>query len=534
MGKKSEITMRRMLVAIVLIAALLAGCSNSANNTESAAPKGETSKEELPVGKDPVTLNVLTVRWGNLGDTFLKNSWWKELEEKTNVKINWQVMSSNDWTEQKSIMLASGTLPDIIFGDAVFTDADIANNLAYFRPLDDYIEQYMPNLQAAMSESPELRKLSTFPDGKIYSLPARLPSRPQSVNQPVINKVWLDKLGLEIPDTIDDLYNVFKAFKEQDPNGNGLNDEIPYSGSEDLSMDFISPFGVTSIADISMMVKDGKPVFYPTTEEYKEGLKWVHQLYAEGLIDQELFTQDGTMLTAKQQNPDAAMVGFSNQWTPDAVFGKWKDQYVAIPSIAGPDGKRYQAGDPQGLSFRRHEMLITTFCKNPEIAAMWADQFYTEEASIQNFWGAIGTVIDKKDDGTYTLNAPPADTSADAWYWENSVRDFGPKYVSPDFEKKIILDPTGGDGLKLKIDELGKEYVTTPYPNVMYTTEEFQELPTLTTDIDSYLKTTRAKWVTKGGIDQEWDAYVKQLNDMGLEKLVKIRTDAYDRYMNVE
>lgn len=129
---------------------------------------------------------------------------------------------------------------------------------------------------------------------------------------------------------------------------------------------------------------------------------------------------------------------------------------------------------------------------------------------------------------------PPAGTSADAWYWEQSLRDFGPKYVSPDFEKKIVLSTESGDGLKLQLDKLGSEYVTEPFPNVMYTAEEFEELPTLTTDIDSYVNTMRAQFISKGNIDEGWDAYVKQLNDMGLDKLLKIRTEAYSRYTSVK
>lgn len=76
--------------------------------------------------------------------------------------------------------------------------------------------------------------------------------------------------------------------------------------------------------------------------------------------------------------------------------------------------------------------------------------------------------------------------------------------------------------------------MTTPFPNVMYSSEEFQELPTLTTDIGSYVQTTRAKWIIKGNIDQEWDSYMKQLNAMGLKRLVEIRTDAYNRYTSVK
>ncbi|MNB88713.1 Lipoprotein LipO precursor [compost metagenome] len=519
------------LLAAVMVAGL-AGCGGG--NGENNAVNSDTSsfnKEGLPIVGEPVTLKVLTVRWGSMGDTFTQNQWLKDLETNTNVKIEWEVMSSNDWAEQKSIMLASGTLPDVVLGNQSFSDSDIVNNLSYFRPLDEYIDQYMPNLKAAMEETPDMKKISTFPDGKIYSLPTRLPSRPKSSRQPVINKTWLEKLGLKVPDTIDELYNVMKAFKEQDPNGNGKADEIPYI---EVSNDLISPFGIADLNNNNMLVKDGKAVYYPTSEEYKEGLKWENKLYTEGLLDKELFTQDDTMRSAKFQNPDAPVVGFSYQWTPDAVFGKWGDQYVTIPPIAGPDGKRYTIGNPNGMNLARNEFLITSSCKTPEIAARWADQFYTDEASIQNFWGAIGTVIQKNDDGTYTLMDPPAGTSADAWYWEQSLRDFGPKYVSPEFEKNIVLSTESGDGLKLQLDKLGSEYVTEPFPNVMYTAEEFEELPTLTTDIDSYVNTMRAQFISKGNIDEGWDAYVKQLNDMGLDKLLKIRTEAYSRYTSVK
>lgn len=514
----------------------LAACSGNGGGGNAGAGSGPGTageafnKEGLPIVNEPVTLKVLTMRWGSMGDTFTQNQWLKDLETDTNIKIEWEVMSSNDWAEQKSIMLASGTLPDIIIGNQTFSDSDIVNNLSYFRPLDEYIDQYMPNLKAAMEETPEMKKISTFPDGNIYSLPARLPARPKSSRQPVINRVWLDKLGLEVPQTIDELYDVFKAFKEQDPNGNGKADEMPYI---EISNDLISPFGIADLNNNNMIIQDGQPLFYPTSEAYKEGLKWIGKLYAEGLVDPEVFTQDETMRSAKFQNPDVPIVGFTYQWTPDAVFGKWGTQYETIPPVAGPDGQRYTIGNPIGMNLSRNEFLITASSKHPEIAARWADQFYTGEASIQNFWGAIGTVIEKNADGTYTLMDPPEGTSADAWYWDQSLRDFGPKYVSPAFEEKIVLNPEAGDGLKLDIDKLGSDYVTEPFPNVMYTAEEFAELPTLTTDIDSFVNTMRAQFIIEGNIDAGWDNYVKQLNSMGLERLVEIRTDAFDRYMSV-
>lgn len=539
--------MRKKVISILLagcmaVASLSACGGGQEAETNSGVSEGVSADSQsagfndagMPIVDEPVTLTVLTTRWGNMGDSFKDNPFLVELEERTNVHIEWQVQSLNDWSEQKGILLAGGELPDIVLGKQTFTDDDIMNNLEMFLPLDDLVDEYMPNYKAALEEMPELKKTATFPDGNMYSFAKNLPQRPMSCNQPVINKKWLDNLGLEIPETLDELYTVLKAFKEKDANGNGdPNDEIPISGSKGLSMDLLNPFGITDLNGKKMLVnEDGTLEYYPTSEKYKEGIKWLNKLYEEGIIDPEAFTQDDTMLSAKRQDPNVSKVGFEYAWSHEANFGKWSDEYIVIPPIKGPDGVAYTAGDSNGVSsVTRNEAMITSFCKHPEIAARWIDEFYTGEASIQNFWGGIGEVIEKNEDGTYTLNDPPEGTSADSWYWDRSLRDFGPKYVSEEFEQKIKLSPESGDGLKVELSKMADDTVTIPYPEVMFTNEESADLPTLTTDIDKFVETTRATWVTEGGVDEGWDAYIEQLNSMGLERLIEIYTDAYNRYM---
>lgn len=535
-------------LSLVLATAMtisMAGCGKDETEQTQNTPSGEKTEQAgqnnenfnetgMPIVNEPITLTVLTTRWGNMGDSFKNNEFLKRLEEESNVKIEWQVQSLNDWSEQKGIMLAGGELPDIIMGFQTFNDADIMNNLDLFIPLDDLVENYMPNYKQALEEMPDLKNIATFPDGHMYSMSKNLPLRPVSCNQPIINKQWLDNLGLQEPTNIEELYNVLKAFKEQDANGNGdPNDEIPISGAKGLSMDLLNPFGITDITGYKLLVNDdGTLTYYPTSEQYKEGIKWLHKLYEEGIIDAEAFTQDDTMLSAKRQDPNVSRVGFEYAWTPDSNFGQWSSEYEVIAPIKGPDGKAYTGGDPNGVSsIMRNEVLITKFCEHPEVAARWIDAFYTGEASIQNFWGGIGTVITKHDDGTYTLNDPPEGTSADSWYWDSSLRDFGPKYISKEFEKNVILSPSSGDGLKVELSKIAEDTVTTPYPNVMFTVEENEERPTLTTDIDKYVESTRALWITEGGIDEGWDEYIQQLNAMGLERLMQIYTDAYERYI---
>jgi putative aldouronate transport system substrate-binding protein len=506
------------VVMLMGMALMLAGCGG-----EKKPPAQDGAKE----------FTVLTMRWGDMGDSFVQNQWLKDLEARTGVKIKWQAVSSSDWPEQKSIMLAGGELPDIVFGNMTFNDADIINNIEYFVPLDDLIDQYMPNYKKALETIPALGAVTTFPDGKKYSLAKNLPSRPTVRNQPVINKKWLDNLGLAVPETLDDLTEILRAFKQRDANGNGdPNDEIPVAFGNDYAADLLNPFGINSYRDPSNGICSigGQFVFYEMHDNYRAGIKWLNQLYREGILDPESFTQDDQMLNGKRQAANASRIGFDYQWSSDAVFGKWSDEYIIIPPIKGPDGKAYAFGENTGVfSIQRNEALITTACKDPAAAAAWIDNFYESEASIQNFWGAIGTVISKHDDGTYTLNDPPAGTSADAWYWDQSLRDFGPKYVEPGFSSRIKLNPATGDGLKLEVAKLAEGMVTDPYPDVIHTAEETAELATLSADIFSYTAQARAKWVTQGGIDAEWDGYIAQLKRMGLDRYMEIKMAALSR-----
>ena len=520
--------MKKMLSLLLALTMLLTCASAMAEIPATFHAEG------MPIVDEPVSFSVLTMRWGDMGDSFTTNPVLANLEKEANVKVEWQIVSSNDWSDQKPILLAGGesVLPDVVLGFQTFNESDIINNVEYFLPLEDLIEQYMPNLTKAFEEMPELKAISTSADGHIYSLPSRMPKRPIACNVPVINMQWLKNLNLEVPNTIEELETVLTAFKEQDANGNGdPNDEIPFT-SIGLGEDFFMPFGINDPNGTGFIInEDGSASYTYTSEKYKEGLKWAHKLYAAGLIDNETFTQDQVIRDAKCDDPEVSRVGFGYAWSYDAIFRRWMNEYAVIAPLAGPDGNRYQHGDKNGVSsLKSNQLSITTVCKYPEVVLRWADQFYTGEASIQNFWGGLGEVTTANGDGTYSLNNPPEGTSADAWYWARSLRDFGPKYSSLEFDSKIILDPTQGDGLKVAMDAQTAQYVTDCFPELKYTPEEYDEISYLNANIRSYVDTMRAQWVTNGGIDEGWDAYVAQLNEMGLEDLCAIYLNAYARY----
>lgn len=533
------------LLAIVLSLNVLTSCNtetNSDDQTDDSENMGDTNQEDddgEETSQD--TFEIVTVRWSDWGEDFLEG-FVEETEQEKNINIEWDIVLNSDWQDKKAVIMAGGDLPDAFWGSNCFDDAGVSVNKDYFVPLEDYInEETMPNLTKAFEEDPKMQVICTDLDGHIYGLPKKEPLRPTVSNQLFINQVWLDNLGLDMPTNIDEFYDVLTAFKEEDANGNGdPNDELPYAaGYSDVVTSFILPFGTVDkdgLSAASFRVEGDEPIFNPITEEYKEGIKYMHKAFQDGLVDNEIFTQEGSMQDGKLKNSTGSIVGVSSGWTQDAVFGMNSDEYVPMDALEGPDGESYVFSGQEGYQYERNELLITTKCEAPETLLEWADLYYTEDASIQTLYGSFGIGVEKHDDGTYTVLAPPEGESADTFAWINSFRDFGPKYVSPGFNDKVDFETKeSGDGLKLELSDAVK-YAAKPemaFPNVMFTKDELDELSVLGVDIGNYVVTMRTQWITEGGIDDTWDEYMDTLDQMGLERYLEIHQDAYDRYIDI-
>lgn len=481
--------------------------------------------------QDVSEYEIATVRWSDWGTDY-QNGFVTDSQAEFGINVTWDTYVNSDWADQKAVIMASGDLPDAFLGSNALSDSEIMQNAALFLPLEDLIAEHMPNLTAAMEKEPLLKQIATAADGHIYGLPTKLPMRPVVGNQLFINQTWLDNLGLEMPQTYDEFVEVLRAFKEEDANGNGdATDEIPYgAGNYDAIFAYILPFNVRNGYEYDMALQDGEPIYNRITEEYKQGIEAMAAAYAEGLIDSEIFTQDTSMGEAKRQDTAGARVGVAAGWTADALFGQNSDQYVALPALEGPDGNRYVISDPDHLNYNRNEFLILRDTENPEKLLQWLDTWYTEDASIQTFYGSFGIATQKNDDGTYTVLPPVGGETADISAWVNSLRDFGPKYVTDGFNDKVEIDETEGDGLKLILDNDLAEFALPAFPRVSYTQEEIGQLTTLTIDISSYASQAATRWVVEGGVQDEWDTYLDTLNQMGLENFLSIMDAAYTRY----
>lgn len=459
----------------------------------------------------------------------------KQIEEKCNVDLEFEVVRSPSWSDKKAVMLASGDLPDLILTSGM-TDVDIAQNTEYFVALNDYLDQ-MPNLTRVFEQAPELKAASTQLDGKIYSVPAESFFGGESRGCTIINKVWLDKLGLEVPTTLDELKTVLIAFRDQDPNGNGIADEIPM---DMYGIDYASHYSIlkhlgswgTPAADNQIIVTDeGEVQMAYTTPQYKALVAYAHDLWSENLINKESFTQDYTMFQANAQNPDIPLVGMTNGYSIGNRVGmQWAEQYVVCGPFRVNDEvePRYLQSNTVGTN----KGSIFTTCKNIEAAASVLDACYDEQTSIQIFLGDLGTTLNYEG-GKYTMVEPDDGSDVDRWKWINGIADNGAYYISREAQDKIEL--LSGYYDRLEESDYYKPYFRDTkvalYPSAAkMDSDTAAELTLLKADIYNYISNRFATWVTEGGVEEEWDSYIAQLDAMEVGRVQEIYQEAYDRF----
>jgi putative aldouronate transport system substrate-binding protein len=467
------------------------------------------------------------------------------MEKKSGIHIQWIEMPEANYQEQKNLMLASNDLPDVFMSG--LNDSDILRygQSGTLIPQEKLIEQYAPLIKDLFSRRPDIKKYVTTPDNHIYILP-RLQELSHRVNPDnmFINKTWLDKLGLRIPETTEEFYTVLKAFRERDPNGNGRRDELPLSfvGNATIignNTDFASMFAGFGVYENEervrnhVMVKNGKVYFTANTPEFRNALIYFNRLYREGLIDPEAFTQDVKQYSAKGAAPEM-LYGVFFDWFDENCAGteRARKDYVVLPPLLGADGKRHWNTNPYAV-LARENFAITSKMKNPEVAIRWADLCYDWETSFELCYGPWGINLVKEGDKIIQL-PPPAGMSPDEFRYQHTPGMATPFAVYEADHKNLNL--AENHIRKFARLEIYRQYFPAPeeiYPKVFFLQAEEDELAIIRTDILDYVKQMRAKFIIGSeSIDSAWNNYVQQLNQMGLPRYLELYQKALDRYNN--
>lgn len=516
----------KVIMVIGVVVSLIAGCSGGGNSTWDI---GNANKEGYPIVDKTITLDFFAPKHA-MHSNYSEMVMFKEMEEITNIEINWTLASTENYAELRALAWNGDDLPD-----AFFLWNEIDEQIKYAEagllvPIEDLIDEYMPNYKKIMEKYPEIKALTTLPDGHIYSTAIinEVP-RDQTFKQ-YINKTWLDNLGLKMPTNVQEYYEVLLAFKTQDPNGNGINDEIPLSSASlyQTRNFLMSAFGFVSTG---LEEKDGEIIYVPQTDNYREYLKYANKLYSEGLLDNSTFLMSSTDLAGKGNQ---GVVGSFDGAAPYLVVGTAQDSdYVALAPITSDinSEKMWLGFDsiwPSGF-------IITKNNQNVGATLRWIDYLYSEEAVALQTYGKEGENWSWDDEAkqSWTFNVP--DNMDPEQYRATITPAVGLGAIAYTNKEFILLESTP---LVKRINEQVEaagymDYLKVPVPQMIFTSEENKQIDIIKTDLETYIQTCEVDFITgkKELNDENWEAHLKILEQMNIDKLLEIYNDAYARYL---
>ena len=467
-----------------------------------------------------------------------------------------------DWETQLTLKVAGDELPDMLIGCSMnVSDVNEWGGEGYFLDLSQYMD-LMPNLKAYFDQYPELEAYCTTSDGHIYGLPKLKVDMTDRLTRSFINKQWLDNLGLSMPTSIDEYYDVLVAFKEQDANGNGdPDDEIPLLFTSDsggytaLEKTLLDAYGIFTTDPNYVLQADesGKVELANINDTYKEYLKFMHRLYAEGLMEQEAFTITGDEITTKQQGDVYGSFGCGS--APFVMANKDISYDANWMALSGMSSELHPKREASIASPVQNSILVAVNgnTEYPEALARFIDYFYTEEGMLSATKGYDGVTFDMVQDdllGTEVpeMRIPDGYTSGEEFRYKGAILNEALNLVEKNIDRQAMFE---SDREVLEKPEFVEKYgwaarvidafksddVTgvEAYPVVSYTSDEVEERGAVYKDITTYLKQARAQFITgELDLDKDWDTYVNTLNQMNLGRLLEIEQAAYDRYAAVK
>ncbi|MEN1989059.1 ABC transporter substrate-binding protein [Paenibacillus hubeiensis] len=542
--------MGSILLSSLLTMTLLAGCSGgaeeeTAKSAESTEPKAEALTEiPLPITSEPFTIDYwrandakLTASLGNFGEIAA----YKKKEELTGIKVNFTHPPLGQQRDQFNLLISTKELPDVIYynwADAVGGPEKMIKDGRIIR-LNELIDQYAPNLKRIIESDPDVKKQIALDDGTIYMFPLlKLDAlKLNATSGLIIRQDWLDKLNLKAPTTIDEWHTVLKAFKEQDPNGNGKADELPFTGNwgpGNLTKlhDFAPGFGVIG----GFQMNGDKVEFGPIQPGYRDFLETMAQWYKEGLVDPEIMTNDGKAFDYKVTNNLAGAYQGGVFSGMGKYFNLMRDtnpdfNVTGVTSPISPDGTPYAAFNMETKVLSYGEAITSSADEDKlKYIVQWMDYNYSEEGSDLFNFGIENESYVKDGDGvkfTETITNNPQGLTYDQALaaYALSIMD-GPINQDSRYLDALLFD----DGQRAANEAWMKSSSALTLPPIRLSTEEASTSTSIMSQVNTYLNETMTAIISGQKPITEFDAMVETIKSMGIDRAIEVHQAAYDRY----
>ncbi|MBE7031214.1 MAG: extracellular solute-binding protein [Ruminococcaceae bacterium] len=537
MSKKFK---KGVAIALVGMMVLLCGCGNKVVTGGAEYDFEVTMAPGYPVDSAdvlewwvPINKSV-TAKYGNLSET----PYAKMVEEATSIKVNYIHPPQGQEATQFNIILSSGDMPDIIsYAWHTYANGGWAGALndQLIIPINKILEKGGAPAYAALLESdPETSLKVRTDDGLIPGFAGIGAKNQVSYYGAMIRQDLLDKVGMEIPETNEELDKVLYAFKD-------LGIEIPLEvllGKGMVATNaIVGGFGVGA----SYFVDDnGKVKYGPAEPEFKEFLALMNKWFKDGIYDKEFASLDGSNRMTNEVLAGHVGVAFGanggswGKWLPALEQTRPDIKFVPMPfptEVKGtkPEFGHFESGNPAMTA-------ITTSCKNIELAAKLLDYGYTEKGHLQNNYGVQDRDWVYDENGvirfTDTMTKPELNGN-------QSISDIMGQHTATYSNYAPRVQDEGIINVLFSRDDQ-KENLTIwnqtnmashAFPAVQYTAEETQDLASIKTAVETYMHEMLYKFIGGAESLDSWDTYVANYKTIGLDRALEIMQAAYDRYI---
>ena len=460
---------------------------------------------------------------------------WEEVENRTGVELSWEMVGTAVKDEKFNLTLLSTDLPDVMAfyeGKKGHTSINKFGEEGAFVALEDLINEHAPNLKRVLLDNPLIKEQITAQDGNIYFIP--MMAAIKAARGWFVRYDWLDKLGLEVPTTTDELYDVLVAFRDGDPNGNGLADEVPlvFRRRGDDAFYNLGAFAYAFDADPGWVARNGKVSFGPSEKAYENYLAYISKLYGEKLIDQEILTRSGN---ARNELFGLNTAGAIHDWFA-STSGLNDKLTESIPGfnlrhIAPPVGTAKKPYTRIQMSTVRGDggWSITTSNKFPVETIKMMDFLYSEEGMRLTNFGIEGTHYTMKNGSpVYTdliMNNP------EGLGMHESLVTIGAQWKVGMVQHEDYEAQFANTIAFAARKDYQDNYIIEEFPVLNFTEAENVVIMDKFSQIRAYAAEMTARCMVGEFTPSEYTALFAEMNNMALAEVTKIYQAAYNRKM---
>lgn len=469
----------------------------------------------------------VSANYSNMGQT----PYAQKLQEKTGIQVEYLHPPSGSANEQFNMIIASGDLPDIMERnwlsykggpESAITDGIVLR-------LNDVFEKYAPNMLAYLKANPDINRMIRTDNDSYYCFPFIRGDFMLLISAGIlVRQDWLDELGMDVPETIDDWYTVLRAFKKR-------NGSAPFINSNFAHNPFANAYGV--IPRDFMVGDDGKVLYSPIENGYRDYIATIAKWYSEGLVDPDTFSSTYDLVSARMigsiTGVAVASIGSGmGVWTNSAR----SRQYLSF-KLTGAPIPVLNKGDTPRIFYAQYpyaamsSAAITTRAKNVEKAARFLDYSYSEEGHILNNFGVEGESFNWADG--YPAYSDFITKNPDGWPISQALaaytrsHDVGPFIQDKRYIEQYYTLPEQKKALATWVQPYMLKYIVPP---ITPSREESAELSMIMSEVNTYQQEMEVKFIIGTEKLMNWNTYVSTIRRLGIDRAIEIMNTALSRY----